>query len=89
MTALDFKIKIWDKDAAEVIKRNVPRSWLMHVLMTMLLVCQKVARIGDLVLMMLAHVMWSRSPDHIVSYTARVLALLFLCKKFPFQISLA
>lgn len=29
----------------------------MHVLMTMLLVCQKVARIGDLVLMMLAHVM--------------------------------
>lgn len=32
----------------------------MHVLMTMLFVCQKVAHIGYLVLPMLAHVMSSR-----------------------------
>lgn len=55
MTAPDFKIKIWDKVTAEVIKRNVPSSSLMHALMTMLFVYQKITRVGDLTLMMQAH----------------------------------
>lgn len=51
MTVPDFNMNI--TDAAEDIKRNVPSSCLVHLLMTILFVCQKITHVGDLTLMML------------------------------------
>lgn len=51
MTVPDFNMNI--TDAAEDIKRNVPSSCLVHLLMMILFVCQKITHTGDLTLMML------------------------------------
>lgn len=88
MTALDFKIKIWDKPTAEVIERNVPSSCLMHTLVTMLFVSQKMTCISDLMLSMLARCVKSKAWSYCQSHSQDFCLSVF-GKKFPLQISLA